>query len=204
MRTLRTVLFGSAMTLGLMAATPSIAEAKTRLVILPIKDARNVGTATEYSRFNCGYFVSCVSNYTEMNDNDIGAGIFARYPDQWVAFGHNNIGEVSAVNWSQATRVNEVYLVYGLQATGGQACTQFTVTAYDGISNPIGTASTVCQVPSDNGMTHRMNITAPGGTAWTPAKLNRTVFETAVNRRTTSGPKGYVAQVFIRVSYEAP
>jgi hypothetical protein len=187
-------------------ALASPAEARQRITYLPIKAFDDTGPADRYfTMFGCSDFVQCVSNPNELNDGDIGAGIFSKNQFQYMVYDNFTMAEVSPTNWSSATKVYGVALMFGLQASGN-ACTQIGAGALNS-SFPNGirtTSAEYCQTASSGAQSVMLPLETPGGVlGWTVPILRQTTFQTYLNRL-SSGARQYVAALRIRVIYEAP
>lgn len=199
------LILGLAVATSFTSALASTAQAATRAANLPIKALVDLGDEDrDFSMFGCSDFVQCVSNMNELNDGDIGVGLFSKYQFQGLVFENFTMAEVSPVNWSSATAVTSVTLQVGLQASGN-ACTQVGAGVFhpDFPHQSFATSKEFCQTASHGAQSLSFPIDPPGGGTWTVAKLRGAEFETYLNRL-QSGARHYVAALKIRVIYQAP
>lgn len=185
----------------LTCALASPAQARSWIAYLPVK----VAFENSFSMFGCSNLVQCVSNPNELDDGDIGAGVYSKNASQLLSYEHFKMADVGAVNWASATAVTQVALVGGIQASGN-ACTQVSVGAFnEDFPNEIfTTAKELCQTSSNGAQSFMFPLETPAGVlGWTVPMLRRTEFETYLNRH-QSGARQYLAALRIRVMYEAP
>jgi len=183
------------------AWTPN-ASAATRTVKLPVKTV----LSSTFNLFNCSNFVSCLSNFNELDDGDIGVGAFAKN-NAVMTLRHFKISEVAAVNWSQATSVTGVRLYYGAQATQGTACGSFATLVHSQSFEGLGTQENRC-LNSGAGVRFSLPLRAgddgSGNLGWTVAKVSDADFVSTVFRNAPFGPRFYVAELYIQVTYTTP
>jgi len=177
----------------------------TRTHTLPLLK-ENLTSDPAWGRLGCASTFECVTNYSESDDDSLDAGLYAKYVNQHAMFTVTPLHWLPPSSWNRAVGVNYVRVVAYMQASGATAtkpaCVRLSGEVNGGDGPGVFTGKIICFRGPDVARLYSVDLDPPDGVGWTPQNLSNSQILVAALRQFPEGPRVYLAELYVLISYQ--